>query len=44
MNNVIKMPSAGAYENNPPKLEISPLRVLRETDKITAKTPRLVAA
>ena len=41
---VSSTPRAGAYENNPPSEEISPLRVLRETARITANIPKLVAA
>ena len=41
---VASVAKPGAYENKPPQLEISPLRVLREIAMITANIPRFVAA
>ena len=41
---VISTASDGAYSNRPPKLEISPLPVLRATAMTTVKAPRFMAA
>ncbi len=43
-NNVINTVRPGAYWKRPPKLLISPLRVLRDTAMTTANAPRFVAA
>ena len=41
---VINTPRPGAYENKPPKLLISPLRVVRDAAMTTANIPRFMAA